>query len=72
MSQRAIRFGGSCAGEHGVGLHKLCHMATEHGEGLEVMRAIKAALDPYGLMNPGKLLPGDDHDHSVRRSAAAG
>ena len=57
VSHRALRFGGSCSGEHGVGLHKSRYLPAEHGEALEVMRAIKAALDPGGLMNPGKIFP---------------
>jgi D-lactate dehydrogenase (cytochrome) len=62
ISKRAIRFGGSCSGEHGVGLHKVRHMRAEHGAGVEIMRAVKAALDPLGLMNPGKLLPDPAED----------
>ncbi|MCB9943909.1 MAG: FAD-binding protein [Geminicoccaceae bacterium] len=57
VSLRAIRFGGSCSGEHGVGLHKTRYLDLEHGDGIEIMRSIKAALDPLGLMNPGKLIP---------------
>ena len=53
----AIRFGGTCSGEHGVGMHKRDLAAMEHGEAAEVMWAIKEALDPLGIMNPGKLLP---------------
>ena len=56
-SRRAIAMGGTCSGEHGIGLHKIVHMETEHGPALGVMRAIKDALDPKGLMNPGKMLP---------------
>lgn len=57
VSRRAIEMGGTCSGEHGVGLHKTQYMAEEHGAALDIMRAIKATLDPKGLMNPGKLLP---------------
>ncbi len=57
IARRALRLGGTISGEHGVGLHKLGVMAAEHGGGLDVMRALKAALDPLGIMNPGKLLP---------------
>lgn len=57
VAARAIALGGTCSGEHGIGMHKIAHMTTEHGLGVEVMRAIKNALDPMGLMNPGKVLP---------------
>ena len=57
MVLRAIEVGGTCSGEHGIGLHKTVHMELEHGPALAVMRAIKATLDPKGLMNPGKLFP---------------
>lgn len=59
VSERAIRFGGTCSGEHGIGLHKIKYMAAEHGAALKVMRAVKRALDPDDLMNPGKMLPPD-------------
>jgi D-lactate dehydrogenase (cytochrome) len=57
LVERALRLGGTCTGEHGVGLGKQRFMSVEHGEAVDVMRAIKAALDPQDLMNPGKLLP---------------
>lgn len=56
IAERALSMGGTCSGEHGVGIGKKKFLAREHGEGLEVMRAIKAALDPLNIMNPGKLL----------------
>jgi len=53
---RAIGMDGTCTGEHGVGQGKLKYLAAEHGSAaLEVMRAIKGALDPRGIMNPGKI-----------------
>ncbi len=55
VSRRAITMGGTCSGEHGVGLHKVVHMEAQHGHGVALMRSIKAALDPHGIMNPGKI-----------------
>jgi len=55
--ERAIASGGTCTGEHGVGLGKRDYLPLEHGEALNVMRSLKAALDPHNLMNPGKVLP---------------
>ena len=53
---RAIGMGGTCSGEHGVGLHKMDFLEQEAGKGaLDVMRAIKQALDPLNIMNPGKI-----------------
>jgi D-lactate dehydrogenase (cytochrome) len=55
---RAIDLGGTATGEHGVGRGKRRFMAAEHGrEGVAAMRALKAALDPNGTLNPGKVLP---------------
>ncbi len=57
LVQRALEMGGTCTGEHGIGMGKLKHMRNEHGAGaVEVMRAIKAALDPQNIMNPGKVV----------------
>ncbi|MDH4065926.1 MAG: FAD-binding protein [Acidobacteriota bacterium] len=57
LVERALRMGGTCSGEHGVGLGKMKYLKAEHGEALAVMRAIKQTLDPHQLMNPGKMLP---------------
>jgi len=57
LVERALSMGGTCTGEHGVGVGKLRWMEQQHGPALEVMRAVKQALDPHGLMNPGKVLP---------------
>ena len=57
MAERSLRLGGTITGEHGVGFGKLGLMAAEHGAGWQVMGAVKAALDPLNLMNPGKVVP---------------
>ena len=57
LVERALKFGGTCSGEHGVGFGKLKYLKAEHGAALDVMRSIKQAIDPMNLMNPGKLIP---------------
>jgi D-lactate dehydrogenase (cytochrome) len=57
LARTALALGGTVTGEHGVGLGKRKYMRAEHGEAVEVMRALKSTLDPQGILNPGKLLP---------------
>ena len=57
MADRAIAVGGTISGEHGIGVGKRDLMLDQHGEACAVMSAIKRALDPSNIMNPGKLLP---------------
>ncbi len=57
MIDRALMMGGTCSGEHGIGIGKKAALIDQHGEAVAVMAAIKGALDPEGILNPGKVLP---------------
>ena len=59
MAERALRLGGTITGEHGIGMGKLGYMEAEHGAAWEVMGEIKRALDPAGILNPGKVVRGN-------------
>ncbi len=59
MVERSLAMGGTSTGEHGIGIGKLPYMQAEHGEAWAVMAALKMALDPQNLMNPGKMVPGN-------------
>jgi D-lactate dehydrogenase (cytochrome) len=57
VSMRAIAMGGTCTGEHGIGIHKLDALVAEHGNAVELMKTLKCALDPRNILNPGKTVP---------------
>jgi D-lactate dehydrogenase (cytochrome) len=56
LVERALAMDGTCTGEHGIGVGKKKYLAAEHGDAVETMRAIKRAIDPMNIMNPGKVL----------------
>jgi D-lactate dehydrogenase (cytochrome) len=56
LVRRALQLGGTCTGEHGIGLHKMDFLVAETGDGaVSLMRTIKQALDPLNILNPGKI-----------------
>ncbi|RWR46502.1 FAD-binding protein [Sinirhodobacter ferrireducens] len=60
LAHMALEMGGTITGEHGIGAGKRGLMAAEHDAAWQVMGQIKAALDPQGLLNPGKIVPGPE------------
>jgi D-lactate dehydrogenase (cytochrome) len=57
LVQDALERGGTCTGEHGIGMGKVDALALEHPDLLPLYRGVKSVFDPSGIMNPGKLLP---------------
>ncbi|GGN38787.1 FAD-binding oxidoreductase [Deinococcus daejeonensis] len=57
LVERTLALGGTCSGEHGVGLHKRRFLRAQHGDAVDLMREVKTLLDPLNLLNPGKVLP---------------
>jgi D-lactate dehydrogenase (cytochrome) len=69
-SMRAIAMGGTCTGEHGIGLHKLDALVAEHGEAVDLMKTLKRAFDPRNIMNP--VRSAQHHESGEDRSGLVG
>ena len=67
LVRRALAMGGTCTGEHGIGLGKREFLVEEFGAGVDVMRQLKATLDPGNLLNPGKVVWMEDEARDATR-----
>lgn len=54
--EEALKVGGTCTGEHGIGFGKIAHLRKERENSIFIMESIKTALDPYNIFNPGKII----------------
>jgi len=68
----ALARGGTCTGEHGIGLGKVAALELEHGDLVPLMRGIKTLFDPHGIMNPGKVLRLPESDTFVSPRGSLG
>jgi D-lactate dehydrogenase (cytochrome) len=72
MIDFALSVGGTCTGEHGIGIGKRHAMLREHGaDAVAIMKRVKDALDPAGLLNPGKLFLDEGQDPKPSKSSYA-
>jgi len=70
--EKAIEWGGTATGEHGIGMGKRKFLELEHGAaGVQAMRAVKAAFDPNDILNPGKMFP-ETEEEGVRVELSPG
>ena len=57
LVERSLAMGGTCTGEHGIGIRKISALNEEMGAAVDLMHSLKQAVDPTNIMNPGKVMP---------------